>query len=137
MTFRFGPFEADRKAYRATRDGAPLDLTSKQLDLLFHFLDRPGVLITKEELLDSVWPGANVTENAMAQAISDLREALGDDAAAPTFIKTVSRRGYRFVADVQSADAAAGPKPGATPSTPAPASASGSAASSDTARPVV
>ena len=137
MTFRFGPFEADRKAYRATRHCAPLDLTSKQLDLLFHFLDRPGVLITKEELLDSVWPGANVTENAMAQAISDLREALGDDAAAPTFIKTVSRRGYRFVADVQSADAAAGPKPGATPSTPAPASASGSAASSDTARPVV
>jgi DNA-binding winged helix-turn-helix (wHTH) protein/Tfp pilus assembly protein PilF len=107
MTFRFGPFEADRKAYRATRNGVALDLTPKLLDLLFHFLDRPGVLVTKEELLDSVWPGANVTENAMAQAVSDLREALGDDAASPTFIKTVSRRGYRFIADVQTAPLAA------------------------------
>lgn len=113
MTFRFGPFEADRKAYRATRNGTPLDLTPKLLDLLFHFLDRPGVLITKEELLDGVWPGANVTENAMAQAISDLREALGDDAASPKYIKTIARRGYRFVADVEGS----APAPPAAPPT--------------------
>src|SRR4051812_22614325 len=105
MTFRFGPFEADRRAYRTTRKGATLDLTPKLLDLLFHFLERPGVLITKEELLDGVWPGANVTENAMAQAISDLREALGDDAGSPKYIRTIARRGYRFIADVETVGA--------------------------------
>src|SRR4029453_15885110 len=103
MTFRLGPFEADRQAYRATRNGVPIELTPKLLDLLFYFLDRPGVLITKEEICDGVWPGAKVTENAMAQAVSDLREALGDDAASPTFIRTVARRGYRFIADVEAA----------------------------------
>ena len=103
MLFRFGPFEADRTLYRVGRGGAVLDLTPKLLDLLFYFLDRPGRLITKEELLDGVWPGANVTENAMAQAISDLREALGDDASAPTFIRTIARRGYRFIAGVDAA----------------------------------
>jgi adenylate cyclase len=123
MTFKFGPFEADRQAYRATRNGVALDLTAKLLDLLFHFLDRPGVLVTKEELLDGVWPGANVTENALAQAISDLREALGDEASAPTFIKTVSRRGYRFIADVQNVvPAASAASPAAAP--PAAAAAS-------------
>lgn len=100
MTFTFGPFQADRTAYRVCRENGTIDLTPKLLDLLFYFLDRPGRLITKEELLDGVWPGANVTENAMSQAISDLREALGDDAASPTFIRTIARRGYRFIADV-------------------------------------
>ena len=55
---------------------------------------------TKEELLDALWPGANVTENALAQAVSELRQGLGDDAAAPQFIRTVARRGYRFIAPV-------------------------------------
>ena len=104
MLFRFGDFEADRAAYRVTRRGTAVDLTPKLLDLLFHLLDHPGQLVTKEDLLDAVWPGANVTENAMAQAVSDLREALGDDAAAPTYIKTISRRGYRFIAPVDPLD---------------------------------
>jgi len=105
MIFRFGAFEADRGAYRVTRHGAPVELTPKLLDLLFCLLERPGELVTKEALLDTVWPGANVTENAMAQAISDLREALEDDAASPTYIRTISRRGYRFIAPVERLEA--------------------------------
>jgi DNA-binding winged helix-turn-helix (wHTH) protein/tetratricopeptide (TPR) repeat protein len=117
MRFRFGDFEADRAAYRVARRSVPLDLTPKLLDLLFCLLEHPGDLVTKEALLDAVWPGANVTENAMAQAISDLREALGDDAASPTYIKTISRRGYRFIAPVERIEAAkTGP---ATPDTAA------------------
>jgi DNA-binding winged helix-turn-helix (wHTH) protein/tetratricopeptide (TPR) repeat protein len=122
MTFAFGPFVADRTAYRVTRDGSLVDLTPKLLDLLFYFLDRPGRLITKEELLDAVWPGANVTDNAMAQAMSDLREALGDEASSPTFIRTIARRGYRFVADVTATDAPA------RPAAPTPATAPDAAA---------
>jgi DNA-binding winged helix-turn-helix (wHTH) protein/Tfp pilus assembly protein PilF len=115
MTFTFGPFEADRAAYGVTRGRTRLDLTPKLLDLLFYFLDRPGRLITKEELLDGVWPGANVTDNAMAQAISDLREALDDDAGSPTFIRTIARRGYRFIADVTPGTPASKPPASSTP----------------------
>ena len=119
--YRFNAFVADQAAYRVTRNGAALDLTPKLLDLLFYFLDRPGQLVTKEELLDAVWPGANVTENAMAQAISDLREAIGDEAAAPTFIRTIARRGYRFIAAVEPVGAGpntAPASPGAPPGLP-------------------
>ncbi len=101
MVFRFGPFRADRVAYRVTRDDRPLDLTPKLLDLLFYLVERPAALVTKEQLLDGVWPDANVTDNALAQAVSELREALGDSAASPTYIRTISRRGYRFIAPVE------------------------------------
>jgi DNA-binding winged helix-turn-helix (wHTH) protein len=98
--YRFGPFVADRAAYRVLQDGRPLDITPKLLDLLFYFLDTAGTLITKEALLDALWTDANVTDNALAQAVSELRQALGDDAGDPRFIKTVARRGYRFIAPV-------------------------------------
>jgi DNA-binding winged helix-turn-helix (wHTH) protein len=100
--YRFGPFHVDRAAYRVSRDGAPLEVTPKLLDLLLHLLDNAGQLVTKEALLDALWPGANVTDNALTQAVSELRQALGDDASAPRYIKTVARRGYRFVAPVES-----------------------------------
>src|SRR5206468_344949 len=105
VTFRFGRFVADRTAYRVVCGDAALELTPKLLDLLFHLLDRAGSLVTKEELLDSLWPGANVTDNALSQAVSDLRHALDDDAGAPKFIRTVARRGYRFVAPVDAVEA--------------------------------
>jgi DNA-binding winged helix-turn-helix (wHTH) protein/Tfp pilus assembly protein PilF len=82
------------------RDNTIVELTPKLLDLLFHLLDQSGHLVTKEQLLDALWPGANVTDNALAQAVSELRQALADDAGAPQFIKTVARRGYRFIAPV-------------------------------------
>jgi DNA-binding winged helix-turn-helix (wHTH) protein len=101
---RFGPFLVDRTAYRVLRGAEPLDLTPKLLDLLFHLVDHPGALITKEALLEALWPDANVTENALAQAVSELRQALGDAAGAPQYIKTVARRGYRFIAAVETVE---------------------------------
>jgi adenylate cyclase len=98
--YRFGPFLVDRAGYRVLRGSQPLDFSPKLLDLLLFLLDHAGDLVTKEALLDAIWPDANVTENALTQAISDLRDALGDEPAAPTYIKTVARRGYRFVAPV-------------------------------------
>ena len=91
-------------AYEVTRGTDTIILTPKLLDLLLYLLERPATLVTKEELLDALWPGANVTENALAQAVSDLRQGLGDDASAPQFIRTVARRGYRFVAPVTPLD---------------------------------
>src|SRR6266850_398082 len=103
--YRFGPFVVDRAAYCVLRDGDAVELTPKLLDLLLYLLDRPASLVTKEELLDALWADANVTENALAQAMSELRQALGDEAGSPTFIKTVARRGYRFIAPVETVDA--------------------------------
>jgi DNA-binding winged helix-turn-helix (wHTH) protein len=118
MPYVFGPFTADRAAYRVFRGSTELALTPKPLDLLFYLLDRPGTLVTKEELLDTVWPGANVTENALAQAISELRNALDDDAGAPKYVRTVARRGYRFIATVTTT-APPTPPPRATANAPA------------------
>src|SRR5204862_3625841 len=99
--YRFGPFVVDRAAYRVVEKGQPLELTPKLLDLLLHLLDHAGTLVTKEALLDALWPGTSVTDNALAQAVSELRQALGDEAGDPRYIKTVARRGYRFVAAVE------------------------------------
>jgi DNA-binding winged helix-turn-helix (wHTH) protein/Flp pilus assembly protein TadD len=105
--YRFGPFLVDRISYRVLCGQTPVELTPKLLDLLLHLLDHAGALVTKEQLMDALWPDANVTENALAQAVSELRQALGDDANAPVFIKTVARRGYRFVSPVERIEAAA------------------------------
>lgn len=117
--YRFGPFVVDRARYRVLRGAEALELTPKLLDLLIHLVDHAGSLVTKEQLLDALWPGANVTDNALAQAVSELREALGDNAGTPHFIKTVTRRGYRFIAPVETITA--GPEetaPAATIRTP-------------------
>ena len=105
LLYRFGPFVVDRARYRVLRGDAVLELTPKLLDLLLHLLDHAGALVTKEQLLDALWPDANVTDNALAQAVSELRDALGDEAGTPQFIKTVARRGYRFIAPVNVVDA--------------------------------
>jgi len=100
--FRFGPFVVERAAYRLLREGQTITLTPKLVDLLLYFVSRPSVLITKDELLSAIWPDVTVTENALTQAISDLRQSLGDDSSSPTYIQTVARRGYRFIAPVEA-----------------------------------
>src|SRR4029077_5050633 len=96
----FGPFLLDRSRYCVFRGPDALELTPKLLDLLFYLAGRAGTLVTKEELLDALWPDANVTDNALAQAVSELRQALGDEAGSPHYIRTIARRGYRFIAPV-------------------------------------
>jgi DNA-binding winged helix-turn-helix (wHTH) protein/tetratricopeptide (TPR) repeat protein len=115
MVYRFGPYRADRTSFQVVEGDRALALTPKLLDLLFYLLDRPATLVTKEQLLADVWPGANVTDNALAQAVSELRDALGDAAGKPTYIRTIARRGYRFIAPVEHADA-----PAADTSSPGP-----------------
>ncbi len=103
VTRRFGPFVLDAATYRLTRDGAPIALSPKALDLLFLFAERPGLLLTKDAIFTELWPDVTVTDNALTQVVSELREALDDQPASPKFVETVPRRGYRFVADVAAA----------------------------------
>ena len=105
--YRFGSFVLDRGAYRLFDEGRPIDLSPKAIDLLHLFVTRPGALVTKDDMLAALWPGIAVTDNALTQVVSELRQALGDQPAAPRFVQTVPRRGYRFIADVASVQPAA------------------------------
>jgi DNA-binding winged helix-turn-helix (wHTH) protein/tetratricopeptide (TPR) repeat protein len=101
-SFRFGPFTLDTGAYRLLRAGEPVALSPKIIDLLRYLVDRPSALVTKDELFKVLWPDVAVTDNALTQAVSELRQALGDDPSKPVYIQTVARRGYRFIAPVES-----------------------------------
>ena len=106
--FRFGPFRFDSAGYRLLRDEQPVPLSPKVLDLLRLLVTRPSELVTKEAILRELWPDVAVTDNAVTQAVSELRQGLCDDSTAPRYIQTVPRRGYRFIAavDVSGSDSA-------------------------------
>ena len=101
---RFDAFALDRQRHVLMRHGADVPLSPHLVDILEHLALRRGELVTKESLLDQFWPDVSVTENTLTRAIADIRKALGDDAAAPRFIQTVARRGYRFIAGPAPAD---------------------------------
>jgi adenylate cyclase len=102
-SFRFGPFTVDAGSYRLFRGAEVIPLSPKIIDLLLYLVARQSALVPKDELFAALWPDVAVTDNALTQAVSELRQALGDDAATPTYIQTVARRGYRFIAPVDAA----------------------------------
>lgn len=98
--YEFGPFRVDASEHQLWRDGQEISLTPKAFGVLLVLMEHAGQTLLKDDLMKTVWPDAIVEENNLADNISVLRQALGDDARAPRYIKTVPRRGYRFVADV-------------------------------------
>lgn len=82
------------------RDGTDLGLRPKTFRTLVHLVANKGALVSKAELLETIWSDAAVTDDVLVQSIADLRRILGDDARRPTFIRTVPRRGYIFIRDV-------------------------------------
>lgn len=101
-SYRFGSFTVDAGSYRLIREGDAIPLSPKIIDLLLYLVARPSALVPKDELFAALWPDVAVTDNALTQAVSELRQALGDDPARPTYIQTVARRGYRFIAPVEA-----------------------------------
>lgn len=108
---QFGPFALDADAYQLRHGARTIALSPKAIDLLFLFTSRPGALVTKDDMLAALWPDVAVTDNALTQVVSEVRQALDDDAAKPQYVETVPRRGYRFIAAVMSAPVAGGTKP--------------------------
>ena len=98
--FRFGPFVLEPDERRLLRDGAPVDLTPKALDVLTVLVEQHGHLVTKDDLLETVWPDVVVDDNTLSVNVSRLRSALGEAAGEGRYIETVPRSGYRFVAAV-------------------------------------
>jgi DNA-binding winged helix-turn-helix (wHTH) protein/Tfp pilus assembly protein PilF len=101
-SYRFGPFVLDGAAYRLFRNGEAVPLSPKIIDLLLYLAARPSALVSKDELFKAMWPDVAVTDNALTQAVSELRQALGDDPSSPTYVQTVARRGYRFIAPIEA-----------------------------------
>jgi DNA-binding winged helix-turn-helix (wHTH) protein len=96
----FGGFRLDPTNALLWSGDDPVALAPKPFDVLCHLAKRSGELVTKDELLDAFWPNLNVTESSLSYAINAIRIALGDNAQAPRYIETVTRRGYRFIAPV-------------------------------------
>jgi DNA-binding winged helix-turn-helix (wHTH) protein/tetratricopeptide (TPR) repeat protein len=105
-TYRFGPFEADSKTGELRKDGNKLKLQELPFRLLVSLLERPGELVSREELQAKLWPGGTFVdfERGIGTALNKVREALCDSATAPRFIETIPRRGFRFLVEVQKSE---------------------------------
>jgi predicted ATPase/DNA-binding winged helix-turn-helix (wHTH) protein len=111
----FDPFVLDIAAAQLSRDGQVLALRPKAFALLQALAQRPGELVTKDELLDTVWGRRFITEGVIKAVVAELRGVLGDDPKAPRWIATVPRRGYRFAAAVQAVAVPVRPEAAAMP----------------------
>ncbi|MGE3275782.1 MAG: alpha/beta fold hydrolase [Vicinamibacterales bacterium] len=106
LRLTFGAFQLEPAEARLSRGGLAVPLQPKALAVLQCLVERAGRLVTKQELLEEVWPGVFVGDATLKVAIREIRRCLDDDAAAPTFVETVHGKGYRFIAPVTRVQAA-------------------------------
>jgi TolB-like protein/DNA-binding winged helix-turn-helix (wHTH) protein/Tfp pilus assembly protein PilF len=108
---RFGDFELDVRAGQLRKRGVRLRLQGQPLQVLATLLNRPGDVVTREELRSEIWSADTFVDfdHSLHNAIARIREALADSAEAPRYIETLPRRGYRFVAPVEREEAQAPP----------------------------
>src|SRR6266851_3925357 len=101
---RFGIFELDLFAGELRKNGAKLRLQEQPFRVLAFLLERPGDVVTREELRLTLWPADTFVDfdHSLNTAVNKLRETLGDSASSPRYIETLARRGYRFIAPVQN-----------------------------------
>src|SRR6186997_2611720 len=116
--YEFGPFRLEASERRLLQDGQVVALRGKVFETLCVLVSNPGRLLTKHELMQSIWPDAAVEENNLNHNISTLRRALGEHATGQRYIETVPRVGYRFVGDVTNAVPRAAALAPAPPSSP-------------------
>ncbi len=96
----FGPFRLDAANAQLWRETQPVRLTAKALQVLSYLAERPGQLVTKDELFGAVWPDTVVSDATLTSNIQAVRQALSDDARSPQYIETVHRQGFRFIGEV-------------------------------------
>jgi DNA-binding winged helix-turn-helix (wHTH) protein/TolB-like protein len=99
--FEFGPFVLDTAQHLLSRDGHPVPLSPKTYDMLVVLVENSGRMLTKDDLMKTLWPSSFVEESNLTQQISMLRKALGESAGEDRYIVTISGRGYRFAAEVK------------------------------------
>ena len=103
-SIRFGAFEADLSSGELRKHGLRIKLQDQPFQILAMLLDRPGEVLTREELHQKLWPTDTFVDfdHGLNNAINRLRDALNDSADSPRFIETLPRRGYRFISQVES-----------------------------------
>jgi DNA-binding winged helix-turn-helix (wHTH) protein len=104
----FGPFNLIASERLLTRDGVPVGLGARALDVLIALLSRPNEVVSKRDLLDRVWPDVTVEESSLRFALAGLRKALGDGQDGARYIATLAGQGYCFVAPISRSG---GPRP--------------------------
>src|SRR6267154_3019677 len=104
---RFSVFEVDLRAGELRRNGVKVKLQNQPFQILAMLLERPGEIVLREELHSRLWSADTFVDfnNGLNSAIRRLRDALGDTAEHPTFVETLGRRGYLFIAAVESSPA--------------------------------
>ncbi len=122
--FMLGDWLIQPSLNRTSRNGTQVHLRPQLMDVLVCLAHGAGRPVSRDELLDRVWPNQFVADTALARCVAELRQALGDQAQSPTIIETIPKRGYRLIAPVtevppDSAEVAAGPADAASPGTPA------------------
>jgi TolB-like protein/Flp pilus assembly protein TadD len=100
MPFAFGDFEISPETYELRRAGRPVHVEPRVFELLAYLIAHRGRLVSKQELLESLWSNGFVTESALSRVVRDARRALGDSGAEKRWIETVHGRGFRFAGEV-------------------------------------
>src|SRR5258705_12889696 len=103
-TYEFDEFRLDVAKRQLLREGEVVPLYSKGFDLLLLLVESNGRDLSKDEILETIWPGQILEESNLTVNISAVRKALGEKAAQPRFLVTIPGRGYRFVGNVREVD---------------------------------
>jgi DNA-binding winged helix-turn-helix (wHTH) protein len=103
---RFGPFQVDQQRQEVTKNGSRLKLQGKVYQVLVALLDKPGEVVTREELRQRLWPAdTHVNYDANVNTtVNKLRQALGDSTDKPLYIETIPRKGYSLVVSSEASD---------------------------------
>src|SRR5215470_12586010 len=96
----FGPYRLDTQRAQFWHETQPVRLTPKAFQVLCYVVERPGQLVTKEELFRVLWADTVVSDAALTTCIQEIRKALQDNSRSPQYLETVHRRGFRFIAPV-------------------------------------
>ncbi|HKR60599.1 MAG TPA: winged helix-turn-helix domain-containing protein, partial [Pyrinomonadaceae bacterium] len=102
--FEFGPFRLEVERHRLLRHNEVIILPPRAIDALLVLVQRPWMMVKREELMGAVWPDSFVEDSNLTVAVSQLRKALAENGNGAAYIETVPRGGYRFVADVREVD---------------------------------
>ena len=110
--FTFGVFELDLQARELRKHGVRVSVPDQSLEILVMLLDRPGDVVTREEIRERLWPDGTVVEfdHSVNSAVKRLRDRLGDSAATPRFIETLPRIGYRLLVQVENKEGSITPQ---------------------------
>ncbi len=109
-SYLFDDVVVDCRNFRVQKQGVAQSLAPRAFDVLRYLIEQRGRVVEKQELFENIWQELFVTDDALTRAVKEIRRALGDDATAPRYVETVPKRGYRFIAELQTAEGAPHPE---------------------------